>query len=168
MPWIERQTASLVYALVDESGSRANISFDVPQDTAADIALTAAGVLRPLIQAVTDCAVVSYSLTYSSFDTTPEAPGANSRVERKGVFQFMTEAGKKVSYQIPGIVDAAVLPDGRVDDDNLAVAALVTAMIAADAIFTDSNGQGLDSLAAAYERYRSTTKRQMPQARRPD
>jgi len=65
MPWIERPTAALTFALVDETGSRANLSLDVPQTTAADVALIAAAALRPLIQAITDCAVLSYSLTYS-------------------------------------------------------------------------------------------------------
>lgn len=168
MPWIEKPTASLTYSLIDETGSTSTFSLDVPQTTAADAALTAAATLRPLIEACTDCEVTGYALTYTSRNTTPGAAAANSRVERKGVLQFVTEAGKIATYQLPGIIDAAVLPDGRIDDDNLAVSALAGAMIAVDALFTDSNGQGLDSLYAAYERYSSTTKTQMPRSRRPD
>lgn len=168
MAWVERPTASLTFTLVDETGSKGNVSFDVPQDTLADVALTAAATLRPLIEACTDCEVVGYALSYSARNTTPAAAGAGSRVERKGVLTFNTAAGKTATYTIPGIIDAAVLPDGRVDDDNAAIAALAGAIIAVDAIFTDSNGQGLDSLAAAYERYNRTTKGQMPLSRRPD
>lgn len=168
MPWIEKPTASLVYSLVDETGSNSTFSLDVPEATLADVALTAAAALRPLIEACTDCEVVAYNLTYSSRNTTPAPAGGGSRVERKGVLQFLTAAGKVATYQLPGIIDAAVLPDGRIDDDNLAIAALAGAIIAADAIFTDSNGQGLDSLYAAYERYSRTTKMQLPLSRRPD
>lgn len=168
MPWIERQTASLTYTLQDETGSKSTFSVDVPESTLADVALTAAAALRPLIEACTDCEVISYALTYSARNTTPAAAAVNSRVERKGVLQFLTAAGKIATYQLPGVVDAAVLQDGRIDDDNLAIAALAGAMIAADAIFTDSNNSSLDSLYAAYERYSSTTKRQLPSARRPD
>lgn len=168
MPWIEKPTASLTYTLIDETGSTSSFSLDVPESTPADVALTAAATLRPLIEACTDCAVTGYSLTYSARNTTPEAAAANSRVERKGVLQFVTAAGKIATYQLPGIIDSAVLPDGRIDDDNVAVAALAGAMIAVDAVFTDSNGQGLDSLYAAYERYSSTTKKQLPLSRRPD
>lgn len=168
MAWIERPAASLSYTLVDETGSKSTFSLDVPETTAADVALTAAATLRPLIEACTDCEVVGYNLTYSSRNTTPAAAGAGSRVERKGVFQFLTAAGKIATYQLPGIIDAAVLPDGRIDDDQVAVAALAGAIIALDAVFCDSNGVSLDSLAAAYERFNSTTKTQMPTSRRPD
>lgn len=168
MAWIEKPTASLTYTLIDETGSTSQFSLDVPQTTAADAALTAAATLRPLIEACTDCEVTGYTLSYAARNTTPAAAAVNSRVERKGVLQFVTAAGKIATYQLPGIIDAAVLPDGRVDDDNVAVAALAGAIIAVDALFTDSNGQGLDSLYAAYERYSSTTKTQMPRSRRPD
>lgn len=168
MPWIERPSAALTYTLVDETGSKSNFSLDVPEATLADVALTAAAALRPLIEACTDCEVVGYALTYSSRNTTPAAAGAGSRVEKKGVFQFNTAAGKVATYQLPGIIDAAVLADGRIDDDNLAVAALAGALITVDSVFCDSNGVSLDSLAAAYERFSGTTKGQMPLSRRPD
>lgn len=168
MAWAEKPTASLTYVMVDESGSRSTCSFDVPETTLADAALTAAAALRPLIEALTDCAVVSYSLTYSSFDDAPAAPAAGSRVERKGVFSFRTATGKTATYQIPGIADAIVEASGRIDDDNVAVAAFVTAVTAVDAVFCDSSGSDLKSLRAAYERFRSSTGRQLPQNRYPD
>jgi hypothetical protein len=141
---------------------------DVPASTLADAALTAASVLRPLVEAITDCAVLSYSLTYSSFDDSPAAAAANSRVERKGIFQFLTAAGKKVSYQVPGIKDSGVLQTGRIDDDNIEIKAFYTALIKIDAIFCDSNGVDLTSLVAAYERYRGTTRAWTPRNRAPD
>lgn len=168
MPFVDRPTAALVYSLVDETGSKSTFSLDCPSSTLADVALTAAAALVPLVQAASGCTVVSYNLTYGSRDTTPPAADAGSRVERKGVLQFITGAGKVATYSLPGIIDAAVLQDGRIDDDNLAVAALAGALIAADAIFTDSNGEDLTSLYAAYERFSSTTKSQLPSARRPD
>lgn len=168
MAWNERPTATLTYICLDETGSKSPFSLDVPQATLADVALTAAGVLRPLIEAITDCAVLSYSLTYSSFDDAPPAAAANSRVERKGVFQFLTAAGKKVSYQIPGIKDSGVLQTGRIDDDNIEIKAFYSALIAIDAIFCDSNGVDLKSLVAAYERYRGTTRAWAPVNRAAD
>jgi hypothetical protein len=168
MAFVEKPTATLTYVMLDESGSRATCSFDVPETTLADAAITAAGVLRPLIEALTDCAVVSYSLTYSSADDAPAAPAAGSRVERKGVFTFRTAAGKTAIYQIPGIADSVVEASGRIDDDNVAVAAFIAAVTAIDAVFCDSNGQDLRSLKSAYERYRSTSRQQLPANRFPD
>lgn len=168
MAWEERPTASLSYTLVDETGSRAQLSLDVPEGTAMDVAMTAAGALRPLIQAITDCAVVAYSLTYSATDDAPEAPQAGSRVERKGVFIFRVAGGKTARITVPGILQAVVLKSGRIDEDRPVVAAFTGALVAVDAIFSDSNGRDLRSLAKAYERYRSTTRAWMPRDTSPD
>lgn len=168
MPFVERPTASMTFGLLDETGSRSTVSFDVPEGTLADVALTAANAVRALLASVTGCAVVTQSLTYSQFDTTPEAPTAGSRVEKKGVLVFRTAAGKTVKYEIPGIEPALVLTSGRLNEDAVTLAALVAAMTAADAVFSDSNGSDLVSLASAYERYRRTTRTMMPRDRIPD
>lgn len=168
MAWGERPTATLNFVLVDESGSKSNFGLDVPQTTLADVALTAAAALRPLIEAITDCSVLAYSLTYSSFDDDPPPAAAGSRVERKGTFVFRTGAGKTVRYQVPGIAQSVITPGGRIDEDRPAIQAFVQALIRADAIFTDSNGVDLRSLSAAYERFRSTTRRMLPSPRTPD
>jgi hypothetical protein len=153
---------------MDETGSKSTFCLDVPQGTLMDVAMTAAGVLRPVIQGISDCAVLSYSLTYSSFDDAPEVAAAGSRVERKGIFQFLTAAGKKVSYQVPGIKASGVLSSGRIDDDNIEIKAFHTAITAIDALFCDSNGVDLKTLVAAYERYRGTTRAWTPTNRAPD
>jgi hypothetical protein len=168
MAFVDRPTASLSYSLVDETGSKSQFSLDMPSDTLADVALTGAAALVPLVRAATGCTVLSYNVTYGARDVTPPAADAGSRVERKGTFQFLTAAGKIVTYNLPGIISAAVLPDGRIDDDHVAIAPLAGAIIAVDALFTDSNGVDLTALYAAYEKFARTTKGQLPSARRPD
>lgn len=164
----DRPTASLTYVLVDETGSRATLSFDVPWATLAAAAITGAGVMAPLIRAITGCTVLSHSIAYTSVDNAPIAADPGSRVERKGVFQFYTAVGKKARYQVPGIIDAIVLPTGRIDDDHLAVAAFTGAITGVGAIFSDSNGVDLTALDKAYERYRTSTRQMLPIDRRPD
>jgi hypothetical protein len=168
MAWGEKPSAALTYTFKDETGSISSLQLDVPEDTDADVALTAAAALRPLIEAISDCAVISYGLAYSSFDDAPAAPTAGSRVERKGTFVFRTAAGKTARYQVPGIISAAVESSGRIDEDNLAIAAFVAALIGVDTIFCDSNGVDLTSLKEAYERYKGTTRKQLPSNRSPD
>lgn len=168
MPFIEKPSASMTFTLRDAKGKTATVSFDIPVDTAADVALTGANVARGLLANITGCAIISQSVTYSQKDSTPEQPVAGSRVEKKGTFVFNTAAGKTAQYQVPGIESGLVLANGRIDEDAAAVAAFVTAITAADAIFSDSNGVDLVSLAASYERYRSTTRRGMPSPRTPD
>jgi hypothetical protein len=168
MAFLHRPTATLTYTLVDETGSRATVAFDVPYATLAAAAIAAADALALLIRALTGCAVLSYSLTYSIVDNVPLAPDAGSRVERKGVFIFLTQDGKKVKYSIPGIISGVVLPSGRIDDDDVSVAAFTTAVVAAGAIFSDSNGVDITALDQAYEAYRRSTRRMLPSDRRPD
>lgn len=168
MAWQNKPTAALTFVLVDETGSRANLSFDVPYATLAAVALAAADALVVLIQGVTKCAVLSYSLTYSKVDNAPATPDVNSRVERKGVFIFLTAAGKKVRYSVPGITDAAVTYTGRIDDDQAAVVLFTTAITEVGAVFSDSNGVDLVTLDQAYESYRRSTRKMLPGDRRPD
>lgn len=168
MAWTAKPTASLTYILVDETGSRATLTFDVPYATLAAVAIAAADALVVLIQGVTKCAVLSYSLTYSKVDSEPATPDSLSRVERKGVFIFLTAAGKKVRYSVPGIIDAAVTFTGRIDDDQAAVALFTTAITEVGAVFADSNGVDIVSLDQAYESYRRSTRKMLPGERRPD
>lgn len=168
MPFVERPSAAMTFTLRDETGSNSTVSFDIPVGTAADVALTGANVVRGLLANVTGCAILSQAVTYSQFDTTPEIPVAGSRVEKKGVFVFRTAAGKTAQYQVPGINAGAVLKGGRIDEDNPAVFAFVAGIIGANAIFCDSNGVDLVSLAQSYERYRRTTRKMLPSDRSPD
>jgi hypothetical protein len=165
MAWLDKPTGSLDFTMRDETGSTSKLSFDIPATTLASAALAAAAVVRPLLEQVTDCAILSYNVTYGSFDDAPPAAAAGSRVERKGLFQFLTAAGKKVNYQVPGVADSIVLESGQISRLNVGVAAFVTAMTAIDAVFCDSNGEDLRSLSAAYERFRSTTRNQLPSSR---
>lgn len=168
MPFIERPTASLTFTLQDETGSKSTVSFDMPASTPADVALTTANLVRAAIATITNCAVLSQAVTYSTFDTTPEQPAAGSRVERKGVLIFRTSAGKTARYEIPGIIDVLVKPSGQLNEDAVSLAALITLMTDGEAIFADSNGVKLASLSQAYERYRRTTRQMLPSARIPD
>ncbi|MBK9943664.1 MAG: hypothetical protein IPP13_18815 [Kouleothrix sp.] len=168
MAFINRPTAQLTFVLVDGTGSRATMSFDVPYDTLAAVAIAAADVLRPLINALTGCVVVSQSLTYSSVDNTPAAPAADSRVERKGVVQFLTAVGKTVSYSIPGIWPTMLNRSGSINEDMPAMQAFVNGVIAIDAIFSDSNGVNITAYKSGYERFRRSTRAMLPSDRRPD
>lgn len=168
MAFVEPPAAALTFVLEDETGSRANLSFDVPWDTLASVALAAGAVMAPLIRGISKCIVKSYSLTYTQKDTAPGVADADSRVERKGIFIFTTAVGKKVRYAVPGITNAAVTATGRIDDDNIAVLAFHSAITAVDAVFSDSNGVDLIALDQCYEAFRKSTGKMLPSERRPD
>ena len=168
MAFVTKPTAQLTFVLVDGTGSRATMQFDVPYDTLAAVAIAAADVLRPLIGALTGCTVVSQSLAYSSVDNAPVAPALESRVERKGVVQFLTAAGKTVSYSIPGIITSMLNRSGSINEDMLAMQAFVNGIVDVDAIFSDSNGVDITAYKGGYERYRRSTRSMLPTDRRPD
>lgn len=168
MALINRPTASMVFVLLDETGNYGRLRLSVPYATLASVAILGADVLAPFIRALTGCTVVSYGIGYSKFDNQPPAPDAGSRVERKGVFVFNTAAGKKVKYEVPGVTPGIITPTGRIDEDLPQVVAFTGAMVAVDAVWSDSNGVDLISLSAAYERSRRTTRPQLPTPRTPD
>ena len=165
MPFQGKPAASMTFSVRDESGSPSTFSTSVPSSTLSDVVQAAAGVMRGLVANLTTCAITGQNLTYTQIDNTPEAPEDGSRVERKGVFEFLTAVGKIFTIEIPGIADACVLETGQIDRTNAAVLAFVGAVIAADSVYSDSNGERLTSLHAAYERYSKTTKTQLPSRR---
>ena len=167
MPRVNLPVASVSFEMVDGSGSRGSVSFNIPAATTIADALTAAADLRTLVTALTGCGVIGQSITYSAVETTPTGLAADySRIEKKGVFTFRTAAGKTVTYQVPGVLDAIILPDGRIDEDVAAVAAFITDLAAAP--WCDSNGVDLTALSAAYERYRRTSRPMLPSKKTPD
>lgn len=157
---------TVTWSVVDGSGSPGQVQAHAgAAATLADIR-TAATAAIALIQAATGCAVIDYSINASTIETEPAVGNPDSRVERRGLLSFRTAAGKLSQITIPGILDALVLPSGRLDDDNAAFEALATAFLGAP--YTDSNGSDLVSLYEAYETFRTTRKRQKPSQRRPD
>lgn len=168
MALINRPAADLNFKFKDESGDTGFLGLSVPYDTLASAAILGADAMMLLLPSLTGCSVEGYSLTYSKFETAPTAPAADSRVEHKGMFSFMTDAGKTVTYSIPGILPSLVDAAGNIDEDQVAVAVFVTEITALDAVWCDSNGVDIQSLLASYELFRKTSRRQAPKKRRPD
>lgn len=167
MAFVALPAAEVTFGLLDETGSKGTLQVNVPGATLIADAQTAADGLRALIEAITGCAVVSQSITFTQIDDAQPAPAVGSRVEQKGVFVFRTAAGKTVTYQVPGIA-VGVKDTGQIDEDNAAIAAFVTGLNDAAAIFSDSNGQALAGLVKAYERYRRSTRAMLPSKKEPD
>lgn len=157
---------TVTFVMVDESGSRSEAQTSILAATTVADARTAADALVAELNAASDAVVESYSITFSSVETEPAAPTAGGRVERKGVLAFRTGAGKVSRVTIPAVITAAILPSGRLDEDNASIAAVVSRLSAVP--FSDSNGSALSTLIEAYESYRDTSKRQRPTDRKPD
>jgi hypothetical protein len=156
---------TMTWVLKDETGSVTSMSINVKAGSNSADVFLATPAMRAAIQSFTGCAVLSEHFTSVVVDNTPETPQANSRVERKGVFSFLSEFGKPVLIEIPGIANGMVNDDGSIDTANPAIQTFINLIVAADAVFCDSNGADITALSKAYERYNSTTKTQLPSKR---
>jgi hypothetical protein len=162
MAMIHLPAAVLSFGLEDASGSQSKMQFHVPYATLASVALAGAATIAPLIAAVTDCAVISQSLTYSFTDPLHGAPVAGSRIEEKGVVIMRTSNGRTSQIAIPAVKDALLKDSGAIDRANADFAALLTAILDDSAVFCAADGSDLVSVDKAYQGFRRSTGRQLP------
>jgi hypothetical protein len=155
-------TAQLSFKLRDASGSIGRFVVHVPYATLAAAAITAADAISAAVALITGCVVLGYELTYAKNETAPGTPTTGSRVEDKGVFVWRTANGRTTRFEIPGIVDAVLNPDGSIDRTNADIIALDAVVTGVGAIFAGADGSDITSLLEAYQRFNATKKRQMP------
>ena len=165
MALVNLPTAQLKFSFKDASGSIGHLLIHVPYATLAAVAITAADTIEAVIVALSGCATLGYTLTYGKVEDAPAVPAAGSRVEDKGVFQWLTADGRKTSFSIPGILNAVLNQDGSVNRANLDVIAMVAVVEDVGAIFAGASGSDIVSLFGAYQRFSSTTKKQLPSNR---
>jgi len=157
--------ANVVFDLLDETSDVGKFVLHVASSALVADVKTASGGLVPLLQAITDCVVLGYSITYPVKDNAPATPAADSRVENKGLFNFNTANSRTSLIQVPGIKPDLVFPTGVIDVANTDVDAFLAAIISGTSIFRAADGSDLASLRAAYQRFRSTTRNQLPSGR---
>jgi hypothetical protein len=165
MALVNLPTATLKIDYRDASGSKGSTIFHAPYGTLASVIFTVADVLTTAINALTDCAVDGYTITYGKTEDTPATPTAGSRVEEKGNFVFRTADGRTSRFSIPAIVDSVLNADGSVDKANVLVTALADAVIAGDFAFQSASGSDITALLEAYQSFRRSTRKELPSVR---
>jgi len=162
MALINQPAGKLTIHYRDASGSKGSTEFHFPYATLASVVFTAADLLSAALNAVTGAAIDGYSITYTKFEDTPEAPDAFSRVEDKGTFIYRTSNARTSLFTIPAILNSVLLPNGDVDQTNALVIALNAAIVGGDLVFCSADGSDLTALLEAYQLFRGTTKAQRP------
>ena len=165
MALVNLPTAQLKIDYTDASGSKGSSIFHAPFATLASVIVTVADILSAALNALTDCAVDGYSITYAKREDTPATPTAFSRVEDKGNFVFRTADGRTTRFSIPGIVNGVQNEDGSIDKTNALVTALSAAVIAGDFAFQSASGSDITALLQAYQSFRRSTKNELPSVR---
>ena len=162
MAFVNLPTASLKFTFRDASGSIGFMKIDVPYDTTAAAAITAADAIRTAMLALSDATVIGQSLTYSYFDDNPPSPNAGSRVEEKGEFVWRTSNGRTTRFSIPAVKDAILNTSGSINKDHVLVTALTGVVTGVDTIFAAADGTDITSLLHAYQRFNRSSRRQLP------
>lgn len=155
-------SAVLSFGLEDASGSESKLQFHVPFGTLASVVTTAAALLVPLIEACTDCAVISQSLTYSYHDPAHGSAVAGSRVENKGVVIMRAANGRPSRIAIPGVKESLLNTSGSIDRANSDFVAFIAAVLATGAVFCAADGSDLVSVDKAYQAFRRSTRGSLP------
>jgi len=158
-------TGQLKIDYTDASGSKGSSIFHFPYATLAAVVITVADVLSAALNALSDCAVDGYSITYAKTEDTPATPTAFSRVENKGQFVWRTANGRTTRFSIPGIVTSVLNTSGSIDRTDALVVALIDAVIAGDFAFASADGSDITALLQAYQRSTGSTKNQLPSDR---
>jgi hypothetical protein len=150
---------SLSYQDDDLAISRTTVPF--PTGTTLAAVQTYATAYAALVAPVTDCALIGYSVNQEYYDDTYPVAAAGSDVEDKGVLVIRTVGNHLKSLSWPGIVESVLLntispPGTYIDLANVAVAALVSALITGIAGTQPSNNRG-DDFRSVKEAYKKNT-----------
>jgi len=150
---------SLTYQDDDLATSRTSVDF--PAGTALADVQAYASAYAALVDPVTDCALIGYSVNQEYYDDTYPTAGAGSDVEDKGVLVIRTVGNAIKTMSWPGVLESVLVntispPGTYIDLANVAVAALVSALITGIAGTAPSNGRG-DDLRSVKEAYKKNT-----------
>jgi hypothetical protein len=152
---------SAVFSYQDDDLAISRTSVPFPAATTLADAQAYATAYVALLDPVTDCALLGYSITQEYYDNAFPLAAAGSDVEDKGVLIIRTVANTIKTLTWPGVVESVLVnsispPGTFIDLANASVAALVAALITGIAGTAPSNGRG-DDLRSVKEAYKKNT-----------
>jgi len=162
MALVNQPAGKLTIHYRDASGSKGSTDFHFPYATLTSVVVTAADLLSAALNAVSDCAIDGYTISYTKTEDTPAAPAAGSRVEEKGKFIYRTANARTSLFTIPAIVDTVLEQNGAVDLGNALIIALNSAVVGGDLVFCAADGSDLTAILDAYQVFTRTTRNQRP------
>lgn len=152
---------SLALSYQDDDLAIARTSVNFPTGTALADVQAYATAYAALVDPVTDCALIGYSINQEYYDDTYPTAAAGSDVEDKGVLVIRTVGNAIKTMSWPGVLESVLVntispPGTYIDLANVGVAALVSALITGIAGTAPSNGRG-DDLRSVKEAYKKNT-----------
>jgi hypothetical protein len=143
---------------IDATGSKGQSTMHLPAATTLAAAIAKLDATAALITAVSDCAIVGYSVSTGKIDTATPAPIVGSRVENRAEFTLRTAAAKLAKFSFPSPKAATLNASGGILSTLPAIAALQADLIGG---YCDSNGSLLTSVVSDTQIFQRTSVRQM-------
>jgi hypothetical protein len=149
---IVSQGKRLSMSYQDDDLAEAAHTVDFPPATTLAAVQAYATAYAALLDPVTNCALKGYTVLEHFYDDTYPLAAAGSDVEDKGMLKIRTQNNRVKTFSWPGIVESVLLntispPGTYIDLANVAVAALVSALITGIAGTAPSNDRGDDFLS---------------------
>jgi hypothetical protein len=158
MALVVKPAIAVTIDYIDATGSKGHSTMHLPAATTIAAAITKLDATAALILAISDCAIIGYSITDGKIDTATPAPIVGSRVENRAQFTLRTAAAKLAHFSFPSPKATILNASGGILSTLPAVAALQADLIGG---YTDSNGSLLTSVVSDTQVFRTTTKTQM-------
>jgi hypothetical protein len=156
---------SISFTFQDDDLAEASTSVKLPAGTTPAAAKTFASSYVALLGPVTDCSLISYNVNLEVYDDTYPTAALGSDVEDKGVLTIRTANNGTSTLSWPGVLESilvnTITPAGTyIDLQNVAVAALVTALVNGLSGTQPSSKNGADfrSVKEAYKQNRGSQK----------
>jgi hypothetical protein len=157
--------SKLTMVYQDDDLATARSSIDFPPATVRDDIVAYASAYAALLAPVSDCALKGYTITEDFYDNTYPMAAAGSDVEDKGVLVIRTQNNKTRQFNWPGVLESVLMntispPGTYIDLANVAVAALISALITGIAGTAPSTDRGDDflSVVQAFKQNRGSLK----------
>ena len=159
----------LVYTIRDAKGKEATTEIKIPLTISLTNAINFAGAMAVLIDALIKGQIVNISIiasvTMSSLTGIKTVPDADSDVEEKGAFGFVTDAGFPTAVNLPTFnedfvlagSDVIDLADAAVIDFTEAMLLGITAGVLVQPV--DAHGDDIDLFSYGYERFQASGRR---------
>lgn len=154
---------SISFSFVDDDLANAHTSVKLPAGTDYADAIAFAEEYLYLLDAVSDCAIQSYTVNQLVYDNAFPAGADGSDVEDKGVLTIRTVGGGTSTLSWPGVLESVLVstitPKGTyINLANTAVAALIAALVNGLDGVSPSNRRGDDFLSVkeAYKQQRGS------------
>lgn len=143
---------TISFTFVDDDLAEGSTSVKLPEGTPYEDAVTYAAGYVSLIDAVSDCALTSYSINQTVYDDTYPVGAAGSDVEDLGKLTVRTVKNGTSTVSWPGVLESVLVnnispPGTYLNLTHVAVAALISALVNGIGGVEPSNRRGDDFLS---------------------